>query len=58
MTKVLAVASFESSHQFEVWQRFKRSIDGEAVEIHSISFEYVEYTPRVRFIINVVYWRK
>lgn len=58
MTKVLAVVVFEDTHQFENWQQYKLETDGESVEIHSISFEYVEYTPRVKYFINVVYWRK
>ena len=58
MIRVLAVTSFEDSFQFESWQRYKLETDGENVEIYSISFEYVEYTPRVKYFINVVYWRK
>ena len=57
MEKVLAVLVFEDSHQFEAWQRRKIEDDGEKVEIYSVSFEYVEYTPRQKYFINVVYWR-
>lgn len=56
--RVLAVVSFEDSHQFESWQKRKFQTDDKCVEIYSISFEYVEYTPREKYFINVVYWKE